>query len=144
MSKQEGFRRSRKVFDMTFEEFPGLQVKAKSVPIGSMLEVLKLAGSISAKTVPASEDIEQLFGWFASRIVSWNYTDEDGGDLPPTVQTLLDDDFDFVMKLIMGWVSAVSSSLVPTIPGPGGTSSRSRDTSPIPMEPAGTSGPDGM
>lgn len=138
MSKQEGFRRSRKVFDMTFEEFPGLQIKAKSVPIGSMLEVLKLAGSISAKAVPAQEDIERLFGWFASRIVSWNYTDEDGGDLPATVETLLDDDFDFVMKLIMGWVSAVSSSLVPTMPGPDSSSSRSPLEESIPMTAEGS------
>lgn len=134
-----GYKRSLKVFDMTFEEFPGLEVRARSVPVGKLMEVLRLTDSIRGGDT-GEEAVSELFGWFSGRIVSWNYQDEEGHDLPPTLETFLEDDFDFVMKLVMGWVNALTSALVPTTPGAGATSSREMESS-IPMTTA--NGPDG-
>lgn len=140
MSNSRGYRRKLKIFDMAFEEFPDLEIKARSVPVGKLLEILKLADSIKAGQA-GQETVNELFGWFADRIVSWTYLDEDGSPLPPTLETLLSDDFDFVIKLVMGWVNALTSALVPTTPDPGGTSSRDPVEESIPMTspvPAGT------
>lgn len=132
MGNSRGFRRNLKVFEMSFEEYEDLQVKVRSVPIGQLLDVLKLADAVKGGDLQ-QEAVNELFGWFAARIVSWTYQDEEGEPLPPTQETLLADDFDFVMKLIMAWVSAVTSSLVPTTPGPGDTSSRDPVETSIPM-----------
>lgn len=143
MGNSRGYRRSLKIFRIEYEEFGGLEVQARSVPIGKLLTVLKLADSI--KAVPSQDDIEELFGWFADRIISWTYLDEDGEPLPPTLQTLLDDDFDFVLKLVMGWVRALTTTLVPTTPGDGPTPSRDPVETSIPMTatPAAETGPAG-
>ncbi len=131
MGNSRGYRRNLKVFALAYEEFDGLEIKAKSVPVGKLLTVLKLADSI--KDAPDQEDIEELFGWFASRIISWTYLDEEGEPLPPTLETLLDDDFDFVLKLIMGWVKALTTALVPTMPDSGSTQSPDPVENSIPM-----------
>lgn len=120
MSNSRGFRRKRKVFKLEFEEYDGLEVQVRSVPIRKLLDILQLADAMTGK--PTQEQVNGLFGWFADRIISWTYQDEDGNPLPATLETLLDDDFDFVLMMVMAWVKAVSAIAIPTVEaaGPGG------------------------
>lgn len=137
MSNSRGFRRKRKVFKLTFEDYEGLEVEVKSVPVRKLLDVLQLADAMTGK--PTQEQVEELFGWFADRIVSWNYEDEDGNPLPATLDTLLDDDFDFALKMVMAWVQAVSAITVPSIEAPANGTTPDPLEASIPMSsPAGT------
>ena len=106
------YRRSRKLYDLTFEEFPGLEMRCTGLPIGDLLEILQLAEALGAK--PDTTKIDDLFGRFASRIVSWNYEDEDGKPLEPTLETLKGEDSDFVLKLLNGWAGAIAGAPDPT------------------------------
>lgn len=107
-----GYRRSRKLYDLTFEEFPDLEMRCTGLPIGDLLEILQLAEALGAK--PDKEKADDLFGRFADHIVSWNYQDEDGNDLKPTLETLQGEDTDFVVKLISGWAGAIAGAPDPT------------------------------
>ena len=131
-----GYRRNRKTYHLKFEEFPGLEIRARSVPIGDLLDILQLAEALGSKPDRAKAD--QLFGTFASRIESWNYQDEDGNDLPPTLETLTGEDSDFVLKLIGGWAQAVGGGGTdPTKAGANGKAAALEAS--IPMTgPAGT------
>ena len=113
-----GYRRSRKLYDLTFEDFPGLEMRCTSLPVGDLLEILQLAESLGAR--PKPEQVDDLFGRFAEHIVSWNYEDEEGAALKPDLETLKGEDFDFVTKLISGWAQAIAGAPDPTKAAAGG------------------------
>jgi hypothetical protein len=133
-----GYRRNRKVYRLTFEDHEGLEVMVRSVSVGKLMGVLQLADAMTAK--PSQDQIDELFGWFAARIISWNYEDEAGEPLPPTLETLLDDDFDFVLRMVMAWVRAVSRVDFPLAPASANGTRADPVEASIPMSsPAGTS-----
>lgn len=132
MSNSRGFRRKRKVFKLTYEEFDGLEIMARGLPVGEMLDILKIAAGMGSQ--PSKEQVTELLSAFADQIQSWTYLDEDGNPLPPTVETLLaEDDFGFVMKLVNGWVEAIAGTPDPTAP-PGTGTAAGLEAS-IPMTP---------
>jgi hypothetical protein len=134
-----GYRRSRKVYKLAFEEFPGLEITTTSASVGELMEILELAGAMATK--PDPDQMDMLFGAFAGHIREWNYEDEDGNPLKPTLETLKGEDSDFVTKLIAGWAQAISRADVPLAPASSGTSRNPVEES-IPMaaasSPAGT------
>lgn len=108
-----GYRRSRKTYHITYEEFPGLEIDMRSVPVGDLLDVLQLTADMGKQ--PTKAQMRKLFSAFTEQIVSWTYEDEDGKPLPPAVETLMaEDDFGFVVKLITGWVRGVTGQQDPT------------------------------
>jgi hypothetical protein len=128
-----GYKRNRKLYRLQYEDFPGLEVTARSVSIGKLLDILQLAGDLGAKPDKAKAD--ELFGAFAERIVSWNYEDEDGKPLEPTLETLQGEDSDFVLKLISGWAQAIAGTPDPTAAGNGAMADLEAS---IPMSPGST------
>jgi len=124
------FIRPRRVFLIDFASplYEGLEVKARSVSIGSFIEIMELYAAFEGRDPedPAAlaadfPVIEKLFGWLAASIVSWNLCDPDpaGGDpipLPITVETIKDLDPDLVFLLISGWMDAVAGVPVPLGP----------------------------
>lgn len=128
-----GYRRNRKTYKLTFEEFPGLQVTARSIPVGDLLEILQLAGEMGKN--PSTEQVEQLFARFAAQIEEWNYEDEGGQPLKPTVETLMGEEMDFVLKLINGWAGAVAGTPDPTTAAANGAAGVAAS---IPMTATGT------
>ena len=109
-----GYRRQPKTYVLKFEEYPGLEVAARSVSVEELLNVLKLADKMTS--APGEKDVKELFEWFADRLIGWNLEDEDGKPVPGTVAGLLAQDFEFAMAVVMAWVKAVT-------PGKPGTSS---------------------
>ena len=126
-----GYRRSPKVYQLSYEQFPGLEITARSVPVGELLDILKLADSMAAE--PSQQKIAKLFKWFADKIIAWNYEDEDGKPLEPTLKTLQGEEFDFIIALITGWVKAISSAAVPLAQASNGMSRRDPVEESIPM-----------
>jgi hypothetical protein len=72
--------------------------------------------------------LDHLLGRFARVIVSWNVEDDDGQPVPPTVQTLLDQDFAFLMAIMNSWVTAMSQA-PPPLPGTSGSGGTSPEAS---------------
>ena len=106
-----GYRRSRRVYELEFKEYPGLTVMAESVSVGKLLRVMRLADEISSS--PTEDQVRELFGTFADRVRSWTLLDEDGEPIPPGLDSLLDEDFDFALTLVLAWVQAISSVSTP-------------------------------
>jgi hypothetical protein len=135
-----GYKPQKKVFKLKFAdpEYEGLEVMAKSVSTGTLLEFQALAtearqstpGLTSessreeiAEAIAASngnsdgvEKFSLLVDKFAGVLISWNVEEEvelpDGGTVdvpvPANRDGLLAQDPDFVMAIIMAWTDAVS------------------------------------
>lgn len=122
-----GYRRPARVFRLRFEDEPELEVMARSVPVGELLDIMKLADKMTG--APDEKSVKELFGWFAKRVIGWNLENEDGTPVPATLEGVLGQDFDFALKLVMAWVQAVSSVQVPLA-----TTSAGSTASPDPVE----------
>jgi hypothetical protein len=129
----------RKTLKLVFEDEPGLEVYARSVSVRKFVSVMQLADQLVSK--PDEASIEEMVTWFADRVISWNLVDDDDQPVPFDPDTLMDEDFDLVFKILMGWVSAISGALklpplelTPDTPatGPG----PAEEEASIPMSPA--------
>lgn len=110
-----GYRRSPKVYRLQFadEEFAGLEVMVRSMPVGEFLALARLQSTLDQDN-PDPGEIEQLFKTFQSKLIGWNLEDERGEKMPATVQSLYAQDLEFVLAMIGAWVEAmggVSSDL---------------------------------
>lgn len=117
-----GYRRESIQYKLVFDDpsLEGLEVVTKSVSSGRLLKLMKLAdlagnaGKRREFTADDASAVESLFGGFASALISWNLEDEKGEPVPATLDGVNDQDFDFVLSIIMAWINAVagvSSSL---------------------------------
>lgn len=104
-----GYKRQRKTLSLKFEDEPGLEILARSVSVRRFLRVLADADKMT--TAPTPENIETMFTVFAEHVISWNLEDKDDQPVPVSADVLLDDDFDWSVKLVMGWVSAITGAL---------------------------------
>lgn len=132
-----GFKREPKLYRLKFEDpsMAGLEVDAKSLSTGALLEVTELAGAV--KNMKADEvdpaALRKLFEVFAAALVKWNLEDEDDRPVPATYEGVVSQELNFVLAVIMAWIGAIASV---DIPLPAGSSSGG--TSPeasLPMEP---------
>lgn len=127
-----GYKRKRKIYKLTFtgdSELEGLEVMARSLSVGQMLELVKLADSagmvdarafggplaadpVGADSAEMSKEavaaVEGMIGYFAKALMTWNLEDEDGKKIPATLKGLKDQDTDFVLKIIGEWMTAAS------------------------------------
>lgn len=111
-----GYRREAIQYKLVFDDpsMEGLEVTTKSVSSGRLLKLMKLAdlaGSAGKKRQFTADDaraVESLFNGFASALVSWNLEDEKGEPVPPTLEGVQEQDFDFVLSIIMSWIEAVA------------------------------------
>lgn len=153
-----GYKRPVKLYKIRFEDEPDLEVTAKSLPVGHLLGVMKLADQMTANADP--KEMRSLFGVFAKRLVEWNLEEEDGTPVPPVlaqcresgrdipaegrctehaereepcpVTGLLAQDLDLALRLVLAWIQAVSSVQVPTAAPATGTGTAGMEAS-IPM-----------
>jgi hypothetical protein len=80
MGKRGGYRREKPVYKLIFadEEFDGLEVMAKSLPLGEFMELQKLQAR-ATEDPGAAEKIVRTLGRV---LVSWNLEDDDGKPVP--------------------------------------------------------------
>ena len=110
-----GYRRVPKTYVLKFEDYPGLEVAARSVSVEELLAVLKLADTLT--TSPDEKQMTELFGWFVRRLIGWNLEDEDGKPVPATLKGLLAQDFEFALAMVNAWVEAISPGKSPPSAG---------------------------
>lgn len=112
-----------KLLEMTFEDYPGLEVTARSASIGQ----IKKAQEMSLNT---KEENDEAFKFFERKIVGWNLTHpevedatEDGScvlcglreddDLPPTVSGMQCLDLGIMSAIMFGWIQTVARVSIP-------------------------------
>lgn len=109
-----GYRPKRKTYRLRFAdpEMKGLVVEASSVPVGTFKDIIKLLGTIET-TEDDAEAVARLFEMFADALVTWNLEDDSGEPVPTTVEGIDSQDFDFMLAVIMSWVSSVGDVPAP-------------------------------
>lgn len=104
------YKPQRKIHKLVFKDMDGLVVRARSVPIGTMLRIARCLKRIEAED---PEALDELFVAFADALVSWNVVDDDDVPVPATFDGVLTLDSDFVMKVVDGWMTAVAGVAAP-------------------------------
>lgn len=105
-----GHKRQRKTLSLKFEDEPGLEILARSVSIRKFLWAMRAADQMQSGEL-TEEAMEELFGWFAERILSWNIVGDDDQPVPVSADYLIDEDVDWTMKVFMGWVTGITQVL---------------------------------
>lgn len=123
-----GYTRKQRTFVLEFddEEYEGLEIEMKSLPLGDFIKVSKLMDEEGK----SDGQVEDMIKMFQKSIIRWNMQEEDGTPIPVTHEGLMTCDLSFILAAINGWVqgiSSVSKSL--------GKDSNSGGTSPMPQLP---------
>lgn len=128
-----GFEPPRKTYRLEFEtpELAGLEVTARSMAVGPLLELVGLADDVSDGNA-APGVVEKLLAQFAGVLVSWN-VEHDGQPVPADVEGLKAQDLPFILAVIMAWVK-VLGSVGPPLPAASGNGASTAPEASIPTE----------
>ena len=124
MSTQRGagFQAPKRTVRLVFDDghqLHGLEVSARSVSVGTLLELSRLAAvDFDRMDATAIEGIDRLFAVFAESLVTWNM-ESDGVPVPCDVGGLRSLDLGTVMLVIMAWMEGLAGVSDP-LPGPSG------------------------
>lgn len=115
-----GNRRDPKKYSITFADgdYEGLNVILRSVTIRELRELR----ADRPDETPA-ETTERMAQVVAEHLVEWNREDEAGMPLAPTLESLLDEEPDFIHLLVAEWTQAIAG-----VPAPLESSSGSGDS----------------
>lgn len=131
-----GFQRPAKTYRLVFEDpaFDGLEIRARSVPVGMFVKLVALAANAKGSAVP---EIAELFDAFAGALVEWNLTDVDADGkevpVPATREAVHAQDVDFMLAIALAWMQAIGDVDAPL--GAGSTNGGPGGTQILPMEP---------
>lgn len=129
-----GFVRVPKLYKLVFEDYDGLQVRAKSVPIERFLSLLDLAEmKENPDAATAKKAINQLLEGFASALHDWNLQECPLGecpgpgcgyhhkDVPADFEGVKTQDTDFMLEVIDAWMTAIAGTPAPLSNSSSGT-----------------------
>lgn len=127
-----GFTPPRTVYTLDFSgtELDGLEVKARSVSVGTLLEFTQMAdlaerltGDEATQTADGMEVMRvvgELLASFAEVLRDWNLVDEDGTPVPADLHGLRSLEFRHAMAIITTWTRAASDVPAPLSNGSSG------------------------
>jgi hypothetical protein len=132
--------RSRKVYVLKFDDpdNEGVVIRARSVPLGRFLSLLKLAAAIDDPSTVGGESalaITGLFEGFAEALVEWNLDDrleDEIVEVPATYEGMLTQDTDFMLQVVMTWMEVIGDVDGPL--GPASSSGKPSLEAGIPMQ----------
>jgi len=102
----------RKILTLQFEEghdLFGATVRCRSASLGTLMEVGEEAELARTGGGAVLSRVRDLLTVFTDRIESWDLADEDGTEIPPTVDGLLMLDADVALDLVLTWVDVIMS-----------------------------------
>ena len=124
-----GYKPVRKVFALEFVDYPGLEIKARSAPLGELSKAYDMNVKINE---PDKAKRLESFKFFADRLISWNIdhpeVSEKGNDnypacgacglledapMPPTVDSMMCLELDMSMAIIVGWINTIAKVSIP-------------------------------
>lgn len=125
-----GYKPVRKLYELTFVDYPGLKVTARSAPLGELSAAYDMNVKINE---PDKEKRLESFKFFADRLIEWNLihpevnktSDNDrypacgacglleDDDMPPTVDSMMCLEIDMIMAIIIGWINTIAKVSIP-------------------------------
>lgn len=103
-----GFEVPTSVLNLTFDEYPDLEVRAGSITLARLLDLTEQAEGLRKDAGSASE-ARELFAEFGGKLRSWN-CERDGEPIPATLDGLLSLDADFAAKILLSWFDAIGGT----------------------------------
>lgn len=114
-----GYKPVRKIYNLSFEEYPGLEVVMGSMALGKLMDVAKLQLRLNE---PDEAKRLEIFKLFSDKLIRWNVEHPEneetelcprcgmaeGTELPATIDGLLCLDLEFIMAIVFGWISTLS------------------------------------
>ena len=130
-----GYKPGRKIYELTFVDYPGLEVHMYGTTIGKLEAVSKIAANITSAT---PEQQMSIFEFFTSNLISWNIehpeiasedyldineSDEcgkcglvEGDPLPATPDGIRCLELGFITNIIQGWMETIGGVSGPKAP----------------------------
>jgi hypothetical protein len=124
-----GYKPMGKIYDLAFEDHPGLEVRCKGASLGELNKVRELEPNMNE---PDEKKRLAVFGFFEKKVISWNIVhpevsepseiDEkvcarcalkEDDELPISVHHMQCLELSFIMQIIIGWVFAVARVSIP-------------------------------
>lgn len=104
-----GCRRNPKQYKLKFADgdYEGLEVTMRSVSIGEMRALQGTDGD------EGRDGFDRMVSLVATHMVAWNREDEEGNALPPTLESLEDEEPGLVNLIIDRWTDAVAGVSAP-------------------------------
>jgi len=136
------YQRKRKLYQLRFEDHPGLEITMRGLSIDGFMALARSAAKmqgldISALKGPeleqAMDDIDSLFTRFAASLKAWNLDDEYGRPVEAGLDGVRGQELDFILEITIAWMDAIAS-VDPTLPQPANGHGTFPEES-IPMEP---------
>lgn len=105
-----GKRRDPRKYKLTFADgdYEGLHVTLRSVTIRELRDMRAVNDEEDPSAVT-----ERLAGVIAAHLVEWDREDEDGRPLPPTLESLLDEEPDLIHSIVGEWTQAIAGVSAP-------------------------------
>lgn len=128
-----GFTPPTSLFVLDFpegDELHGLTVKARSVSVGTFLELARLQDSASEGGQESLDAVNRLFDAFGGALRSWDLQDDDGQDVPADADGLRTLELRHAMSVISAWMGGMSQA-----PAPLAESSPAGAPSAVPLPP---------
>jgi hypothetical protein len=116
------------VFQLEFEQYPELEIKARSVQFGKLLNIADQLDTIKDESVTNFASVRELVTTFAESLKSWNLTDE-GKPIPCNLAGFYSLDFRFAMEILRTWSSAIGGEV--SDPLEGGSNNGSPSVAPM-------------
>lgn len=110
-----GYRRVRKTYELTFDAYPGLEVRMRSLAFGQLLELGPLLDAFTAKRATV-EQLSKIADWVADHFASWNLQEEDGAPVEATKDALLGEEFELFTAIVIGWTKKLTGQVAPPLP----------------------------
>lgn len=134
-----GYEAPTSTFLLRFEDHPGLEVRARSVPLGVFTQLASLADVVEHKDdhdlaalASGLGELGTLFDNFGDALVEWNVT-INGQSVPATPDGVRRLDVPFALELIFAWMDAIGGVEAPLARrSPGGGHALAGS---LPMEP---------
>lgn len=124
------YKAQGKIYNLLFEDRPGLEVRTASISLGKLLEVADQADRVEAGA--GLSEVMDLVALFVSKLRSWNVTDEKEQDIEPTREGFLSLDSDDALAMLLAWYQAMSGRIDQAL-GKGSTSGAPFPEESIPM-----------
>ncbi len=98
-------RRIPTIYTLIFDgDLEGLTVRIKSIKFGKVRQLLALMDQEDKDT----ETMDEIAKMLADSIVSWDFQDEDGNDIPVTAEAVDDLEFAEVMAITNKWLDQIT------------------------------------
>ena len=131
----KGFKPTRRLYKLDFDgtDLEGLEVTTRGASMGEIIAMMETADDLgdlaeldeNADAGKVAAQMREMVSPFARKLVAWNLLDDDDAPVAASLDGLLTQDLDFVIRLITAYGTAMTQA-----PPPLPASSASGATSP--------------